>query len=175
MNSITHKVAALRSALITLCCVLSLTATPALAGKNCDKDKHDKHGKHPKIKVVEYNALSFGKVIASTRQDGHVTITPHDGQKHVSRGVADLGGNFSAAKFLITGKPHSQVRFELHTRGRMGSPRARLANLTSFPDRSVRLDENGKAWVKVGGDVQLAAGAHTGDFTGRFELEVSYL
>ena len=163
MNNLIKKVKVLSTlggSALTLCCVLGFSV-PAQA---CNDG----------IKVTEYETLAFGKVIAGYRE-GHVTISPSDNKKNVSQGLADLGGSASSAKFLITGKANEEVFIKLHTRGRMGTPKVRLMNLSSYPEKSVRLDENGKAWIKVGGELYLSGGAHTGDFSGRFDIDVSYL
>jgi hypothetical protein len=127
------------------------------------------------LKVVLVQNLEFGIVGASTIS-GTVTIQP-SGAKIVSAGLLDLGGVSVPAIFEVQGEKNRNFLITLPTSASITLPGGPTVTLTDFqanPSISGTLDQQGKATVVVGATMNVEPHHWEGDYTGPFDLIVTY-
>lgn len=121
--------------------------------------------------------LEYG-LIASTATPGTVTIDSATGTKSVAGGAVDMGGLHTRASFRITGERNRSFSITLPVSITISTPGGGSTTITaleSTPALIGTLDSTGRAYVYVGGVLQVGSGQVAGTYTSVFDITVDYL
>jgi len=127
------------------------------------------------VAVSEFRSLEFGDVASSSNGSGTATISTA-GVKSTTGFAIDMGGQFRAGEYRVTGEKNTSVDITLPsgnitvTNG--SGQTATLHSFTSDPSGTGVLDNKGKLTVLVGATLSVPANQNAGTYTGTFTISV---
>ena len=129
------------------------------------------------LSVILLQDLDYA-LVGSTNVSGTVTIDSVTGTKSVSGGVLDFGGIHSRAYFEIHGEKNRSFTITLPASLTITAPGGATTTITGFestPAFTGTLANNGKAFVYVGGVLQVGASQVDGAYNNIFDVTVDYI
>lgn len=132
------------------------------------------------LAVNETSYLNFGNIDLTNTASGVVRMTPTAVRSIVSGSgitLASRGVPPTAGTFEITGEPNQAVSVSLPSSISMSSGSGGniiVSNITSSPTGSFVLNASGSLILRVGGEVNLAAGQASGNYNGTYIVTVNY-
>jgi len=133
-----------------------------------------------KIELSWEKRLKFGEVASDLTGSGTVIIDAISNSRSVTGAIFDFGGSWSRGKFKIEGEKDAYVNITLPSsvvvESRTGSYTMTLTNLNMNQTNPVKLSEDGKKTVRIGGTLQVAPNQHAGKYrdVGTLIINVDY-
>lgn len=132
------------------------------------------------LSLINAEALSFGDVVVGAAA-GTVIVDPDTNTRAVAGGVTAAGGTVSAARFLGTGTPNSNVAIIREPRGQIivtntsGPETMIVDNFTVEGGNGARqIREDRVLDFRIGGTLHVGANQAEGSYVGTFEVIVDY-
>lgn len=120
--------------------------------------------------------LDFSRMALLGGNGGVVSIDPMSGARHISGGIANLGGMALHGEGRLTGEPGRNVRVSLPERIQLSAADGSTAELekleTNLPALA-RLDQAGRLVFAFGGKLRVRGDA-SGQFRGRIAITADY-
>lgn len=129
------------------------------------------------LSIVNTDDLDFGTMLRPAAA-GAVIINPTTGARSVTGGVTAAGGNPRAAQFFTYGGPSQNVqvnRGPLPVLNRVGGGASMIVTGLTLNGPTLRfLSAAGLLDLRVGGRLAVAANQLEGDYSGTFQIIVTY-
>lgn len=135
-------------------------------------------GRWGRLEVRERRALEFGYVASDIHFSGSVTIDADTGTRTIGGGLADFGGSYGRAEFLLRGRPGATVVVSFPSRvtatARRGSASMTVRDIKAHPGNPIVLDRRGEATVYLGGTLDIPAGQPGDRYAAPITLTADY-
>ena len=128
------------------------------------------------LKIDQLSGVSFGRFVTPSA-GGLITVLPSGGY-NVSGNITVLGGNFSAAKFRVSGPAKTKFRVILPVESELNSRgvRAQMRDLRLDNTEGVyTIEDSGYVDVAVGATLNVPPRLQMGAFDGSFSFDVEII
>lgn len=126
------------------------------------------------VQVSQTKALNFGQVIRSNNEVGYVSVD-QSGNRTGRNVVLEDNTGVSNGLFSISGERNRQVNIVVDTASTLRNENGQTLTLAIKGESSKQnLDGNGKKDYKVGGEINIAQNQASGNYTGTYNVTVSY-
>jgi len=132
------------------------------------------------LNVEQVEELAFGRIMGDPILPGQVVIDAVTGNKKVSGGALDMGGEHSRAEFLIRGEPgHSFIitlpdEHKISGTGSGATSTTLVTDFTSYPENVGVLGPDGRGTVYVGATFNLKPGLKGDKYQRPLDIFVQY-